>query len=396
MTPLRGAFNNASLLGLGFRWPVFSKHFDGSTLESYPADLVSKARSTFMAAKEADEVNTMPELHDLLVRLYDIKGTAYFSNLFRIVSNEYEGHPDGLVLVFYIFDSILSDKSDRFSRCDAEGTAANAQAFKSALESKMPQTYMALEKLGALPDSFLGAFFVDLFEDFLSPANQLKVMDAYFLEGTKILYRYGLGLIGCYKKQIKASEYKTPEAFWAALKAGKGSESFEAIQTAAFDSDVSIIGKILQPSRYSLSRKQISTLSSKDEASPTEDANPLVASDSAPDFDSTSTTIPAVSAPEPKDDVQESTQNDDGDHNPLMSSLTKENNSEAVDRPDSPLHQNAATAPLSTDAMKTDEKAEVVGKKDEESDNLPLKKGASETVKAAPVVKKTKKGSCCC
>jgi hypothetical protein len=53
----------------------------------------------------------------------------------------------------------------------------------------------------------------------------LALLDAYFLEGWRILLRYGLSLIKGYKAQIKAQRFHSGEDFWQAVQASARSMS---------------------------------------------------------------------------------------------------------------------------------------------------------------------------
>ncbi len=83
----------------------------------------------------------------------------------------------------------------------------------------MPHTFLSLTQLGALDDKYLTLMFVDLFVEILPERVVLALMDAFLLEGSKILYRFGVALITGYKAQLKSRKYATAKAFWTAVKA---------------------------------------------------------------------------------------------------------------------------------------------------------------------------------
>jgi hypothetical protein len=82
----------------------------------------------------------------------------------------------------------------------------------------MPNTFSALKTIGALDDKYLSMMFVDFFIELLPSHVLLPMLDAYFLEGVKVLMRYGLALIAGYKEPIKSGEYSTAKEFWLAIK----------------------------------------------------------------------------------------------------------------------------------------------------------------------------------
>jgi hypothetical protein len=82
----------------------------------------------------------------------------------------------------------------------------------------MPKTFAALKTIGALDDKYLSTMFVDFFAELLPTSLLLSLMDAYLLEGEKILFRFGLALIHGYKSAIKNGEFSTAKEFWLAIK----------------------------------------------------------------------------------------------------------------------------------------------------------------------------------
>jgi hypothetical protein len=82
----------------------------------------------------------------------------------------------------------------------------------------MPNTFSALKTIGALDDKYLSMMFVDYFAEILPSTILLPLLDAYLLEGTKVLYRFGLALICGYKSAIKGGEFANAKEFWLAVK----------------------------------------------------------------------------------------------------------------------------------------------------------------------------------
>lgn len=100
--------------------------------------------------------------------------------------------------------------------------------FREILNSYSPKTYLSLFGIGALEDRFLSLMFQDLFIELLPPDIVLRVMDAFLLEGVKILHRYGLAIIRAYKTQIKAGTYTTATNFWLCVKADAANAATKA------------------------------------------------------------------------------------------------------------------------------------------------------------------------
>lgn len=86
-----------------------------------------------------------------------------------------------------------------------EGNRFNGFAFKEMLKKYLPKTYLSLTTIGALDDKYLNLMFVDFFIEILPENLVLRIMDAYLLEGVKVLYRFGLGLIKGYSLSFISS-----------------------------------------------------------------------------------------------------------------------------------------------------------------------------------------------
>jgi hypothetical protein len=67
------------------------------------------------------------------------------------------------------------------------------------VKAYLPKTYLSLTTIGALDEKYLNLMFVDFFVEILPENLVLRIVDAYLLEGVKVLYRFGLGLIKGYK-----------------------------------------------------------------------------------------------------------------------------------------------------------------------------------------------------
>jgi Rab-GTPase-TBC domain len=201
----------------------------------------------------------MDDVLALLVARFDLREAQFIDPIFRLVAAEYDGHNDGLAMVFFIFDTILRDK-DRFADFGSTSLNTLATTFRDVLQKNMPQTSTSLSSLSALESKYLGEIFVDFFKTMLSPADVLQVVDAYLLEGTIVLFEYGLGLVYVNKKQIKQNVYKTADDFWTTVRKEKARTQFDAIRSYAFDADVPTVTRVFSRKRFSLSGRTLMSL----------------------------------------------------------------------------------------------------------------------------------------
>ena len=127
------------------------------------------------------------------------------------------------------------------------------------VKAYLPKTYLSLTTIGALDERYLNLMFVDFFVEILPENLVLRIVDAYLLEGVKVLYRFGLGLIkgyatspisdidsiSCgvvwcggshsrYKSLIKTGKYETAKDFWVSVKADAISIALSNDETLLF------------------------------------------------------------------------------------------------------------------------------------------------------------------
>lgn len=140
---------------------------------------------------------------------------TYFLNpLIRIIVKE-----TGRIDMTYLIVQDLLEKKQKYIDPTFEGNFVTTYTFVEMLKEYMPQTYGSLSRIGALDDKYLNMMFVDFFVEILPEAQVLRIVDAYLVEGVKVLYRYALALIKGYKDLIKANKYETAKDFWVSVKA---------------------------------------------------------------------------------------------------------------------------------------------------------------------------------
>ena len=98
---------------------------------------------------------------------------------------------------------------DRFGRFDYKGGSALNQTFLELLRAFCPKTHTTLHALGALDNKYLDLMFAGLFTELLPPHLVFMLVDAFLLEGMKILLRFALGLVFAYKPHIKVRADRT-------------------------------------------------------------------------------------------------------------------------------------------------------------------------------------------
>lgn len=137
---------------------------------------------------------------------------------------------------FYFFCSYM-DKSYWYSIPNITAHRYKLNTFRTLCQRCMKNTYASLVDIGALEEPHLSMIFVTYFTKLLPIKFVYRVLDMYFVEGYKILYRFGLALIKIYKGRIKSGEFKTGHDFWNAVifDATLPNFDFQPIFNFAFD-----------------------------------------------------------------------------------------------------------------------------------------------------------------
>ena len=150
----------------------------------------------------------------------------------------------------------------RYVQTTALAHGSRLYTFTEVLRRYLPKTANILDDIGALQPQFLNLMFVDFFRTLLPRQSVLSLLDAYFLEGWRILLRYGLSLIKGYKAQIKARRFGTGEDFWHAVQASARSMSasidttkvesiLQAIKINSFDVERPMLERLYRPMNIS-------------------------------------------------------------------------------------------------------------------------------------------------
>ena len=127
-------------------------------------------------------------------------------------------------------------------------------AFRELVQSFMPNTSKQLDSLQALKDDYLNAFFVDLFDTILPFPYVCRILDAFLLEGNKILHRFGLGLITKLKQLIKMNTYPNADEFWNAMRIigqNMTDREFQALCDSSFSVGQPVVSRLVGPKSFS-------------------------------------------------------------------------------------------------------------------------------------------------
>jgi hypothetical protein len=90
--------------------------------------------------------------------------------------------------------------------------------FRELIKEYIPKVAATLERIGALGAEFLNLIFVELFKSLMPFPYVARIIDTFLLEGSKVLHRYGLGLIYLNRDIVNMPECTSGKAFWEELR----------------------------------------------------------------------------------------------------------------------------------------------------------------------------------
>jgi hypothetical protein len=93
---------------------------------------------------------------------------------------------------------------------------AYAKAFLDVLEKLHPFTAQNLHEQG-MAEQYTQAIFQDFFQTLLLEDHVLRIMDIYTLEGSKVLFRFGVALIVLYQREWKEHYSFEAKTWWEGL-----------------------------------------------------------------------------------------------------------------------------------------------------------------------------------
>ncbi|CAM9603061.1 unnamed protein product [Ectocarpus sp. 12 AP-2014] len=113
-----------------------------------------------------------------------------------------------------------------------------AATFKNMVKDFFPETSKEMSKCGADEPEHLRQVLLRMFVPILPLKYLVVVWDAWFCEGSKVIFRYGLALLKMYKKRLKALKLKQGQGaqWWSKLRdwVHEPSFSFDDLANKAF------------------------------------------------------------------------------------------------------------------------------------------------------------------
>ena len=132
------------------------------------------------------------EVLSLLNGLHDLEEPELIKHLIDIL---------GLMIprievVFKTTCEIL-DRPDWFISPTAVNHRLKLFTFRELVKQYLPKVASKLDHIGALGAEFLNLVFVEFFMSVLPFPYVARIIDSFLLEGSKVLHRYGLGIVYC-------------------------------------------------------------------------------------------------------------------------------------------------------------------------------------------------------
>jgi hypothetical protein len=151
---------------------------------------LSSGASSSLETGVDDRCDRIDEILALLIHMYDLKEPGlvktYVSILVLMIPS--------VDICFHTCCATL-DRPDWFISPTAVNHRLKLYTFKELVRKYLPKQYSRLERIGGLGSEFLNLLFIDLFFSLMPTPDVMRVMDAFLLEGTKVIHRFGLGII---------------------------------------------------------------------------------------------------------------------------------------------------------------------------------------------------------
>jgi hypothetical protein len=150
-----------------------------------------------------DRYDRVDEILSLLISMYDLKEPglvkSYVSILVLMIPS--------VEICFHTCCATL-DRPDWFISPTAVNHRLKLYTFKELVKKYLPKEAMRLERIGGLNSEFLNLLFIDLFFSLMPTPDVMRVMDSFLLEGTKVIHRFGLGLIFLNRDLLEADRIR--------------------------------------------------------------------------------------------------------------------------------------------------------------------------------------------
>lgn len=248
-------------------WPVFARHQEGQEVNTYPSAQIALVQLSEVASQKnvkasgPDGAFTMADVFHLLIETFRLKEPKYLRRIFKLVAGQLMNYPNGPAITHSIFEIMLKNKA-KYGDFTATSLRLHETVFTTAALKSMYKTSMMLKQMHTFDHEHLNLLFFDFFQKILPLPYVLRIIDAYLLEGSKAIYRYGLGLIHIHKQQIKGLNFHSGEDFWNFLKRRKArftSSEFDTIHhfAYAFELQKRMTLGIFRKSSVNLSNKQL-------------------------------------------------------------------------------------------------------------------------------------------
>ena len=249
-----------------FWWPLLVRTAENQEVKA--AFSMSNAGMRFRKAcktaglrkHSSEQPYSMVELFSLIIRIYRVSESniPWVQRLFYILYSGVERQQQCPIILFDIFEELLNNSKFHLS---VSHLPILEQGFIELLNDTMPKTALKLQNMKALEYRDLDHIFFEFFTKLLSTNDVLRIMDIYLLEGTRALFKYGMGMIFEQKDNIKEGKFKNGEEFWNFLLSRGGKIKhpfvFKRIHNFAFEEDLS--KKVIRLKVFSLSSSSFRT-----------------------------------------------------------------------------------------------------------------------------------------
>lgn len=195
-------------------WPIISDNTISDLSTSPNLDEISNRLLLFTMNQNQISLKINDNNRDLKILIKILKKSKlsnpdYLIPLLEIIcKNKFSLAINNLILFNLI------ENSSKYVNNNTKEHQIQLLVFKKLLKDYTPKTFAKFNDIGGLDDQYLDLIFIQFFQLLFPEFLLNRIIDSYLFEGSKIIFRYGLALIRCYKHQIKQNKFKSGKKFW--------------------------------------------------------------------------------------------------------------------------------------------------------------------------------------
>lgn len=196
-------------------WPYLPRILPNTFISTYP-NIKDSAVKRYNWAKEKLQLKSHSSVDSRRYSDEELIKDERTHDIMSLLMDQYVLEEPGLIKTFVmILVRIIPSADVCFSTCcdvlarpdwyispNAVNHRLKLYAFTELVKKYLPKQAAQLEAIGGLQEECLNLLFVEYFFTLLPTPDVARIMDCFLLEGSKIIHRFGLGIIYMYRSVL--------------------------------------------------------------------------------------------------------------------------------------------------------------------------------------------------